>query len=83
MQLDDNFFQKEVRSGYEVSEKMKKVWAVELNLLEYFDNLCREHNLRYFVEYGTLLGAVRIRDLSHGMMILMLSCSGMTMRNSK
>lgn len=59
MQLEDKFFQREIRSGYEVSEKMKKVWAVELNLLEYFDNLCREHNLRYFVDYGTLLGAVR------------------------
>lgn len=59
MQLEDKFFQKEIRAGYEVSEKMKKVWAVELNLLEYFENICREHNLRYFVDYGTLLGAVR------------------------
>ncbi len=59
MQLEKTFFQKEVRFGYEVSEKVKKIWAVELNLLEYFDNLCREHNLRYFIEYGTLLGAVR------------------------
>ena len=59
MHLDEKFYQKETRCGYEVSEKMKKVWAVELNLLEYFDQLCREHNLRYFVDYGTLLGAVR------------------------
>lgn len=59
MQLDDKFFETEIRCGYEVSKKMKKVWAVEMNLLEYFDALCREHNLRYFVEYGTLIGAVR------------------------
>lgn len=59
MQFDKKFFQKETRSNFEVSEKKKKVWAVLLNLLEYFDTLCREHNLHYFVDYGTLLGAVR------------------------
>ncbi len=59
MQLEKTFFEREVRDGYEVSEKVKKIWAVELNLLEYFDNLCREHDLRYFADYGTLLGAVR------------------------
>lgn len=59
MKIEDEFFQKEVRSGYEVSEKVKKIWAVELNILEYFDNICRKHNLRYFIDYGTLLGAVR------------------------
>lgn len=59
MHLDEQFYQKETRMGYEISEKMKKVWAVELNLLEYFDTLCREHNLQYFAAYGTLLGTVR------------------------
>jgi len=59
MHLDENFFREEIRCGYKVSEKMKKVWAVELNLLEQFDKLCRENNLQYFVDSGTLLGAVR------------------------
>lgn len=59
MHLDNEFYQSEIRCGYEVSEKMKKVWAVQMELLVYFDNLCRQHNLRYFVDYGTLLGAVR------------------------
>ena len=59
MDFDEKFFQEELRSGYLVSEKMKKVWAVELELLDYFDKLCHKHNLQYFVDYGTLLGAVR------------------------
>ena len=59
MTIDKKFFRREIRSGYEVSEKMKKVWAVQLDLLDYFDQLCRKHNLRYYVDYGTLLGAVR------------------------
>ena len=44
---------------YVVPEEMKKVWAVELDLLEKFKEICRKHNLRYWVLGGTLLGAVR------------------------
>lgn len=61
MQFEDKFFEAEERCGYHVSAKIKKVWAVELGLLDYFDNLCREHNLRYFIGFGSLLGAVRHR----------------------
>ncbi|MEY8389761.1 LicD family protein [Lachnospiraceae bacterium 45-W7] len=59
MHLEEEFFEEEIRSGYQISQKMKKVWAVQLNLLDYFDKLCRKHQLHYFVDYGTLLGAVR------------------------
>ena len=59
MQLDPSFYQEEVRSGFLVSAKMKRIWAVELAILEKFDQVCRKYNLTYFVFYGTLLGAVR------------------------
>ncbi len=59
MQLDSSFYQEEIRSGFLVSAKMKRIWAVELGILEKFDQVCRKHNLTYFVFYGTLLGAVR------------------------
>ena len=81
MHFEESYFRREVRCGYEVSEKVKKIWAVELNLLEYFDNLCREYHLRYFADYGTLLGAVRHQGCIPGMMISMLSCFVMTMKN--
>lgn len=44
---------------YIVSDKMKKVWAVELDLLKKFDEVCKKHSLKYFAGFGTLLGAVR------------------------
>jgi len=59
MQLPDTFFQSEYRDGYYVDEKMKKVWAVELELLEQFMDICENHGLRYYAIGGTLLGAVR------------------------
>ena len=49
----------EIRDGYPVSAEMKKVWAVELDLLSRFLRYCEVHNLRCWVEGGTLLGAVR------------------------
>lgn len=59
MDLPVDFLKEEVRCNYRVSEKMKKVWAVELDLLEKFTLVCEKYNLRYFADAGTLIGAVR------------------------
>lgn len=56
---DSIFFQEEMRDGFFVSEKMKKVWYTEINLLQELDRVCRKYGLRYFADYGALLGAVR------------------------
>lgn len=37
----------------------RQIQLVGLNLLKYFDEVCRSHDLRYFLSGGTLLGAVR------------------------
>lgn len=52
--LDD-----EMRDGYLVKASMKKVWAVELDLLSHFLDYCKANGLRCWAEGGTLLGAVR------------------------
>lgn len=59
MEFNTDFFKEEIRSDFLVTEKRKKVWAAELNLLEEFDRVCKKHNLTWFADYGTLLGAVR------------------------
>ena len=51
--------EKEIREGHVVTADMKKVWAVELDLLEKFLSFCKKHNLKCWVHAGTLLGAVR------------------------
>ena len=38
---------------------MKKVWAIELDLLKTFSALCEKHNIKFQIFAGTLLGAVR------------------------
>lgn len=59
LELPEHFLDEEVRYGYTVTEKMKKVWAVELDLLNEFQKICNQYNLKYYAIAGTLLGAVR------------------------
>ena len=59
LNLEPDFYNEEIRSGYTVSSVLKKIWAVELDLLHAFITVCEEHNLSYFLDGGTLLGAVR------------------------
>ena len=44
---------------YKTSEALKEVWAVELDLLNKLQEVCRRANLSFWLEGGTLLGAVR------------------------
>lgn len=59
MNIPPSFFEEEIRDGYLISSEMKKVWAVELDLLSVFAELCKKYNLKWFVHAGTMLGAVR------------------------
>lgn len=59
LKMPEHFFEEEVRDGYAVSRTQKKIWAVELDLLNELQRVCKKHNLRLQVFYGTLLGAIR------------------------
>lgn len=54
-----DFLKEEIRDEYTISTKMKKVWTIELDLFLKFQELCEKHHLRFWVAYGTLLGAAR------------------------
>ena len=56
---DPEFFKEELRDGYLVSEKMKRVWACELDLLNLLLKVCEKYNLKCWADSGTLLGTVR------------------------
>lgn len=53
------FLHAEERNGYPISEDMKRVWAVELDMVMELLQICKRHNLRIYADGGTLLGAVR------------------------
>ena len=57
--INEDYYKPEYRDGFFVSSERKKLWAVELDLLREFIKVCSKNNLRYFLNGGTLLGAVR------------------------
>ena len=57
--LDDSFFQAEELCGHYVTQESKQHWAVILDLMVEFDRVCKEHGITYYLDGGTLLGAVR------------------------
>ena len=54
-----SFFDEEEKCGFYITRKRKEVWAIELDLLHEFDQVCKKHGLKYFLDGGTLLGAIR------------------------
>lgn len=49
----------ETVANYNISDKMKKIWKVELQMLDSVNAICKKHGIHYFLVHGTLLGAVR------------------------
>ncbi len=59
MQFDDSYFEGETREDFYIRPMMKRAWAAQLDVLHEIDRICKRHNIVYFADWGTLLGAVR------------------------
>ena len=57
--ISEEFLKEEIRDDYKINKEMKKVWAVQLSILNDFINVCSDHNLTYWVIGGSLLGTIR------------------------
>ena len=63
LDIPGNFYEEEKRCGYTITSEMKKVWAVELDLLNELLRVCRKYNIKIFASGGTLLGAIRHKGM--------------------
>ncbi|MCM1231021.1 MAG: LicD family protein [Ruminococcus flavefaciens] len=43
----------------DVWDTLKKIQQINYDMLEEFDRVCRQHDVQYFLNYGSLLGAIR------------------------
>lgn len=78
MKIPEEFYEPEVREGFYVPSEMKRYWAVSLQVYEEVAKVCRNHGLKLFADYGTLIGAVRHGGFILGMMILIFPCQEKT-----
>ena len=63
MNFEHNFFLTEVREGFEISSMMKRAWAARMEVFKIVADICRKNKLRYFADWGTLLGAIRHKGM--------------------
>ncbi len=54
-----SYFEDEVRDGFYVDGLMKKCWAAQIEVLEEVAKVCEKHNIKWFADCGTLIGAIR------------------------
>ncbi|MBP3819104.1 MAG: LicD family protein [Butyrivibrio sp.] len=59
MIFTEKFCKSEIIDGVYISAELKQIWAVNLDLLYVFEKFCKEHGIKFFIGFGTLLGAFR------------------------
>lgn len=59
LEFEENFFLGETREDFYIEPMMKCAWAAQLEVLDAIARVCSKHNIRWFADWGTLLGAVR------------------------
>lgn len=59
IKFDNDYYKAEYRNNFFVEEKMKRAWAAQIEVLEEIRRICLKHSIRFFADWGTLLGAVR------------------------
>lgn len=61
MYFREEYFEEENRDGFLVSQDMKRAWAAQLEVLEEVKRVCTILDIKFFADWGTLLGAIRHR----------------------
>ena len=51
----EEFYKEEIRCGWRVDEKTKRIWAVQLEMLDEVERICKKYGLKYFADSGTLI----------------------------
>ena len=59
LEFDSSFFDGETRCDFYIEPTMKRVWAVEMEVLSQVIRVCEKYGIPYLAAYGTLLGAIR------------------------
>ena len=59
MNFNCSYFEDEIREGFYIPGMVKRSWAVQMEVLNVIIEICEKNGIKYFADYGTLLGAVR------------------------
>lgn len=57
--VPEKFYNAEIKNDYQITSEMKRVWAVQMDLLAELDRVCQKYGITYYADSGTLIGAIR------------------------
>ena len=57
--IPPSFLEDEVREGFFVCGMMKRYWAAQMQVLSEIDRICQRNGIQWYIDSGSLLGAVR------------------------
>ena len=55
----NKYLEDEVRDGFYIPSIAKRAWAAELSILDEINRICKKYDIKYYADWGTLLGAIR------------------------
>ncbi|MDO4187961.1 MAG: LicD family protein [Lachnospiraceae bacterium] len=55
------YLEDEIRDGFYVPSIAKRAFTAELSILHEINRICEKYNIRYYADWGTMLGTVRHR----------------------
>lgn len=61
IEFPEDYFEAEIRDGFYIEPMMKCAWAAQQEIILEVDKICKKYNIKYFADYGTLLGTIRHR----------------------
>lgn len=56
---DYKYYQDEIREGFYIPGMVKRSWAAQMQVLKVIARICRENDIKWFADCGTLIGTVR------------------------
>ncbi|MCR5143907.1 MAG: LicD family protein [Lachnospiraceae bacterium] len=59
LDFSEDFFVEEKVCGFTISKMMKRAWAAQIEVVVEIARVCDRLGIKYFADFGTLLGAVR------------------------
>lgn len=59
MKIANKYYEDEVREGFYIPGMLKRSMAAQLQVLDEVKKICERHDIKWFADYGTLIGAVR------------------------
>ena len=59
LSFPSEYFRNETRCNFYITGMMKRLWASQLEILAWINEVCTKYGIRYILCYGSMLGAVR------------------------